>query len=53
MNYDFKMYIVEDAETGVPLITLEFEGLEDMGEAEIIAEELFDIISVGSAGELH
>lgn len=52
-EYDFKMYIVEDAETGSPLITMEFAGLETMEEAEDLANQLFAIISGNEAEELH
>lgn len=51
-EYDFKMYIVEDAETGSPLITMEFAGLDSMEEAEELANELFAIIS-GEPQEIH
>ena len=52
-EYDFKMYIAEDAETGLPLITLQFAGIENMDEAEELAEELFAIISGHENHELH
>lgn len=54
-EYDFKMYIVEDAETGQPLITMEFAGLDTMEEAEDLANELFAIISGENAApkDLH
>ena len=44
-EYDFKLYIIEDAETGQPLITMEFAGLDTMEEAEDLANQLFAIIS--------
>jgi len=44
-EYDFKMYIIEDAETGQPLITMEFAGLDTMEEAQDLANQLFAIIS--------
>lgn len=52
-EYDFKMYIIEDADTGAPLITLQFAGLDTMEEAEELAEELFSIISGHENHELH
>lgn len=54
-EYDFKMYIIEDAETGQPLITMEFAGLDTMEEAEDLANQLFAIISGGEEQpkELH
>ena len=52
-EYDFKMYIIEDADTGFPLITMEFAGLESMDEAQELAEQIFSIISGHEGEELH
>jgi hypothetical protein len=52
-EFDFKMYIIEDAETGLPLITMQVAGIESMEEAEELANELFGIITGEPQGELH
>jgi hypothetical protein len=52
-EFDFKMCIVEDAETGLPLITMEVAGIATMEDAEEIANELFAIIAGEESQELH
>jgi len=52
-EFDFKMYIIEDAETGLPLITMQVAGIESMEDAEELANELFAIITGEPQGELH
>jgi len=51
-EYDFSMYLSQD-EDGLPIITIQVIGLEDMDEAENLANELFAIISEGEPGQLH
>ena len=52
-EYDFKMYIVEDAETGLPLITMEVAGIASMEDAEELANELFGIITGDNKSHIH
>lgn len=52
-EFDFKMYIVEDADTGLPLITMEVAGIESMEDAEELANELFAIITGDQTTEVH
>lgn len=52
-EFDFKMYIIEDAETGLPLITMQVAGIESMEDAETLANELFAIITGEQQAELH
>jgi hypothetical protein len=51
-DYNFSMYIAE-GEDGSPLIVMQVEGLEDMKEAEIVAEEIFAVINGSEGEEVH
>lgn len=52
-EFDFKMYIIEDDDTGLPVIAMQVAGIESMEEAETLANELFAIITGEPQGELH
>ena len=53
-EYDFKMYVLEQ-DDGKPVIVMRFEGIETMGEASDLAEELYAIIDASDEDnkELH